>query len=132
MQGPKLNRLLPHLRNKLVAGVFAAIPIVICVYVAVWVETNTRVLTEPLGFHFPGLGFLLVLAGLYLLGLAVTSVLGRLFLHLLDRLLAKVPGLNLLVRAWKDVLVVSPEKSGMFHQAVLVPLTADRFQLGFT
>jgi uncharacterized membrane protein len=127
-----LNTLLAHLRNKLLAGIFAAIPIVICVYLARWVETNTRMLTQPLGFHFPGLGVLIVLVALYLLGFIVTSFLGRYLLRQVDRLLALVPGLNLLIQAWKDVLVVSPGKSGMYNQVVLVPQEGQQFQLGFT
>jgi len=127
-----VNRVIAHIRNKLIAGVFAAIPLVICVYVAIWVESHTKVLTEPLGFHFPGLGFIIVLVGVYLLGVAVTSYLGRFFLKLLDWVVGKVPGLKVVAKAWKDVLVVSPEKSGMYHQAVLVPVEGNNHQLGFT
>jgi uncharacterized membrane protein len=127
-----VSTIFSHIRNKLVAGVFAAIPLVICIYVAMWLETHTKVLTAPLGFHFPGLGFLIVLVGVYLLGVAVTSYLGRFSLKLLDWAVGKVPGLKIVAKVWKDVLVVSPEKSGMFHQAVLVPVEGNNHQVGFT
>jgi uncharacterized membrane protein len=127
-----MGTLLTHLRNKFVAGALAAIPIAIVVYVIVWAEQSTRVLAEPLGYHVPGLGLLIAVVGVYLLGLCVTSFVGTLILRLVNVLLQRVPGVNLLYRAWKDVLVVPPDQHGVFHQVVLVPVTPDCAQLGFT
>jgi uncharacterized membrane protein len=124
--------LLDHLRNKLVAGVFAAVPIVVVAYAAYWIEANTRAVAAPLGYNVPGLGVLIVLVGVYLLGVLVTSVLGRLLFGLANAFFKRVPGLRLLYQAWKDLLVVSPEQAGMFHQAVLVPVGEGRAQVGFT
>jgi uncharacterized membrane protein len=123
---------LAHLRNKLLAGLFSLIPIAIAVYAALWIEDHTKVLTTPLGIHFPGLGFLIAVVGLYVLGLLITSFVGRLVLRLMNEVLRKVPGVNLLYQAWKDVLVVSPDKTGTFHQVVLVPMGGQCAQLGFT
>jgi uncharacterized membrane protein len=105
---------------------------VIVVYAAVWIEQNTRLLAEPLGLRVPGLGILIAVAAVYLLGLGVTSFLGRFALRLIDRILQKVPGLSLLYRAWKDVLVVPPDKAGTFHEVVLVPNQMGGAQVGFT
>ena len=127
-----MENLLAHLRNKFLAGVVAALPLAILAYGAWWIETNTKALTAPLGFHFPGLGVVLALAGVYLLGVAVTSFLGRWSLRLANWLLERAPGLNVLYRAWRDVLVMPPDKDGMFHQAVLAPVDASLHQLGFT
>jgi len=128
-----MNALRIHLRNKFLAGGLAAGPLVILALAARWLEENTKLLTQPLGFHFPGLGVLLALAGVYLLGLVVTSLVGRFFLRLLDSLLQRVPGLNLLYRAWKDILVLPVGKTGVFHRVVLVPAAEGRgVQLGFT
>jgi uncharacterized membrane protein len=121
-----------HLRAKFLAGVLAAVPIGIVVWGAILVEQYTRLLVEPLGLHVPGLGILIAVVGVYLLGLAVTSFLGRFALRLTDRILQKVPGLSLLYRAWKDVLVVPPDKAGTFHEVVLVPNQAGGAQVGFT
>jgi len=123
---------LAHLRNKFVAGAFAAIPIVIVIYVIVWAEQNTRALGEPFGLRFPGLGLAIAIAGVYLLGLCVTSFVGVLLLRLVNVLMQRIPGVNLLYRAWKDVLVVPPDQHGVFHQVVLVPISRDLAQLGFT
>lgn len=122
--------LLAHLRDKLLAGAFAAVPVLVLVFVGYWIETNTRLAADTIGLHFPGLGFLIVMVGCYLLGLAVTSFLGQFFLSLGDRLIQMIPGLNQIYRIWKDVLVV-PDK-GMFHQVVVVPEVGQSGQIGFT
>jgi uncharacterized membrane protein len=121
-----------HLREKFLAGVLAAVPIVIVVWAAVTIEQNTQFLATKLNLQVPGLGILIAVVGIYLLGLAVTSFLGRFALRLADHILQKVPGLSLLYRAWKDVLVVPPDKAGTFHEVVLVPNQAGGAQVGFT
>lgn len=93
----------------------------VVVWGALLVEQYTRPLAQRVGLDFPGLGVRFAVVGVYLLGLAVTSFLGRLALRLADRLPQKVPGLSLLYREWKDVLVVPPDKAETFHQVVLVP-----------
>ena len=85
-----------HRRDKLLAGALAAVPVVVVVWGALLVEQYTRPLAQQVGLDFPGLGVLLAVVGVYLLGLAVTSFLGRFALRLADRLLQKVPGLSLL------------------------------------
>jgi uncharacterized membrane protein len=122
-----------HLRNKFLAGGLAAGPIVILVLAVAWLEEHTRPLTQPLGYHFPGLGILLAIAAVYLLGVLVTSLFGTFALGLADRALQGVPGLNQVYRAWKEILVLPLDKAGTFHQAVLVPIEQGQaYQLGFT
>jgi uncharacterized membrane protein len=127
-----MTGLLTHLRNKLLAGVLSVIPIVIVVYLAVFLEEHTKVLAVPLGVQFPGLGVIIAIVGIYFLGLLVTSFLGQMVLGWVNMLLLKVPGLNLVYRAWKDILVAPPDKTGMFHQAVLIHTGVGQAQLGFT
>src|SRR5262245_33291332 len=64
-----MGTLLTHVRNKVVAGAFAAIPIAIVVYLIVFAEQSTRVLAEPLGYNVPGLGLLIAVVGVLVLGL---------------------------------------------------------------
>ena len=122
-----------HLHDKLLAGLLAAVPLVVVFGAASSLEAHTEPLARPLGLHFPGLGFVLALVLIYLLGLAVTSFFGRITLRAADRLLRQVPGLSRLYRTWRDVLIVSPKQGGVFHQVVLVgsPSGAGA-QLGFT
>jgi uncharacterized membrane protein len=127
-----MNWIKMHLHDKLLAGLLAAVPLVVVFGAASSLEAHTEPLAKPLGVHFPGLGFVLALVLIYLLGLVVTSFLGRLVLHLADRFLCHLPGVSLLYRAWKDVMLISPEEGGMFHQVVLVGNPVVGAQLGFT
>jgi uncharacterized membrane protein len=123
---------LKHLRNKLLTGLLAAVPVIVVVYGAYLIETYTAPLTTPLGYHFPGLGFLIALVVLYVLGLLVTSILGHLGLRLLDRVLERIPGFKLLYHAWKDIVLLPADKSSIFHNVVLVPRADGKTaQIGF-
>jgi uncharacterized membrane protein len=127
-----MNRLGTHLRNKLLAGAVTAAPIAILVFGAVWLEQHTQPLTQWMGLpHFPGLGVLVGIVGVYLLGIAATSLVGGLVARWLDYLLQRIPGLNFLYRAWKDVLVLPVGKAGIYHLVVLVPSRGGT-QIGFT
>ncbi len=121
-----------HLRNKLLAGALAAGPIVALIWGAIWLEEHAKPLAGPLGVYFPGLGTLLAVLGVYLLGLIITSLLGKLLLRLVERVLLRIPGLNHLYRAWKDVVGTPTSKQGVFDQVVLVPTSEGKgAQLGF-
>jgi uncharacterized membrane protein len=123
-----------HLRNKLLAGVLAAIPLGVLVYGFSWIESHTQPLLEPyLGVRVPGLPVLVALLGVYLLGVVVTSFVGGLALRLLDHVLERLPGFRLLYNAWKDVVLLPKDRPGTFHQVVLVPQAgAGTLALGFT
>jgi uncharacterized membrane protein len=122
-----------HLRNKFLAGIVAAAPIVVLVLGILWIEEHTRPLAEWIGYPYPGLGIVLALAGVYLLGVVVTSLFGRVILGGFDHVLRRVPGLKLLYQAWKDVLIVSTGKKDIYSQVVLVPMPEGAgVQLGFT
>ena len=127
-----MNRVATHLRNKFVAGAISIIPIAIVVAAAFYIESYSKKIAEPLGLKFPGLGVLIAIVAVYLIGVIVTSFLGQIVLGWLNYLLLKVPGLNMIYRVWKDVLVSPPNKNGIFHQAVLVPVWQNQVQLGFT
>src|SRR6478672_10713346 len=101
-----------HLRNKMLAGALAAVPIAVVIFAAIWLERQTKPLTEMLGLpRFPGLGILLGLVAIYLLGVAATSLIGNALARAADYLLLRIPGLNLVYRTWKDVLVLPAGKT---------------------
>jgi uncharacterized membrane protein len=129
-----MNKLGTHLRNKLLAGAVTALPIAIVVIGAVWLEQHTQPLAELVRLpHFPGLGLLVGLATVYVLGIVATSLVGSLMARWIDYLLQRIPGLNLLYRAWKQVLVLPPGKASIYHQVVLVPSRGGQgSQIGFT
>src|SRR4026209_2137797 len=110
-----------HLRNKLVAGLLPAIPVASTIFVVWYVDGKSR---ELLHIHTPIVGIVLALAAIYLLGVFVTSVIGRFLLATTDSVLRRVPGLSSLYRSWKQVALA--EQSGIFSHVVLVPDDAGR------
>lgn len=127
-----MTSLLEHFRNKFVAGALAAVPVAIVVYAGWWIETNTRAVGAAAGWNVPGLGVLIVLVGVYLLGLLVTSIIGRFVFGLLNAVLKRVPGLGILYQSWKDLLVTPPDQKGLYSKAVIVSVGEGRSQIGFT
>ncbi|MGH7797886.1 MAG: DUF502 domain-containing protein [Candidatus Binatia bacterium] len=75
----------------------------------------------PDRFYFPGEGLLLVIALLYLLGLMLTSVVGRWIWDSLDCALSRLPGLGMLYRTLKQILGFDAGEGALFQQVVLVP-----------
>jgi uncharacterized membrane protein len=121
-----------HLRSTFLAGVFAAVPIVVT-GVAVWyADAHTRVLSRRLfGLDAPLLGVLIALAAIYVLGLGVTSIVGRSVLRAADWILIRVPLLKPVYQAWKQVVLAPGE--GIFAKVVLIVDESARMDvLGFT
>src|SRR5262245_5593925 len=109
-----MNKLGTHVRNKLLAGALALVPILVVVIGALWLEQQTQPLTRVLRLpHVPGLGVLIALVGVYVLGVVVTSLVGAVIVRAVDYLLRRIPGLNLLYQAWKDILILPPGKTGV-------------------
>ena len=124
-----MGRLQSHVRNKLVAGTLAAIPVAVTAFVIWYVDSKSR---ELLHVHTPFVGIAIAIGVIYLLGLFVTSVVGQFLLRVFDRMLRRVPGLRDLYRSWKHV-ALSDTQAGIFAHVVLVPDDAGRgCVLGFT
>jgi uncharacterized membrane protein len=119
-----------HLKNKLAAGLIAAIPVTITLVLVFYVDGMVqRVVRLP----YPFLGILLSLAVIYGLGVFVTSLVGRFFLRTFDRLLERIPGLRDLYRTWKQLLVTPNLDSGMFAKVLLLPDESGQYHLlGFS
>jgi uncharacterized membrane protein len=127
-----MGRLQTHIRNKLVAGALAAVPVAVTFFVLWYVDSKARAL---LHLQMPLVGIVVALGVIYLFGLFVTSVLGRALLSATDWILRHVPGLGDLYRSWKQVAISDPQDGvfGMFAHVVLVPDEAGRgCVLGFT
>jgi len=113
-----VGRLQVHVRNKLEAGALAAIPLVITAFILWYVDTKARAL---FGAEYPGLGIGITLVLVYLLGLFVSSVLGKFVIGLADGLLRRIPGLSALYSSWKQIAVTTGGHEGIFAHVVLVP-----------
>src|SRR5499427_9387833 len=118
-----------HLRNKLVAGALAAIPVIVTIFILWYVDSKAR---DVLHVHTPVVGIAITIVAIYLLGVFVTSVVGQFLLRAFDRVIRRVPGLRDLYRSWKQVALTDTQV-GIFAHVVLVPDDAGRgCVLGFT
>jgi uncharacterized membrane protein len=121
-----------HLRSTFLAGVFAAVPIVVTGVAVCYADSQTRVISKRLfGLDAPLLGIAIALAAIYLLGLAVTSIVGRWVLRAADWVLIRVPLLKPVYQAWKQVVLAPGE--GIFAKVVLIRDESGQMDvLGFT
>src|SRR5450631_4196706 len=114
-----------HLRNKFVAGVLAAIPVAVTFFILWYVDSKA----------VPFLGIAVALGAIYVLGLFVTSLVGKFLIGITDWILGHVPGLRDLYRAWKQVALTDTQDGGfgIFGRVVLVPDEEGRgMVIGFT
>jgi uncharacterized membrane protein len=113
-----MGRIQTHVRNKLAVGALAAIPVAVTAFILWYLDAKARALFD---IRYPVLGLVVTLGGLYVLGLFITSLIGRWILTGADVLLAHIPGLRDLYQSWKQ-MAFSPEgDEGIFARVVLVP-----------
>jgi uncharacterized membrane protein len=125
-----MGRIAKHAKSKLVAGLLAAIPITITLVLVFYVDDMVR---RVVRLPYPFVGILLSVGVLYVLGVFVTSLVGRFFLRTFDRLLERIPGLRDLYRTWKQLLVAPDIESGMFSKVLFLPdESGQHYLLGFS
>lgn len=100
------------------AGIFAAIPIGVTAFVIIYAND---IASRIFHINIPGVGIVLAVVALYLLGLIVTSVLGKIIINRLDRLFGRMPMLKEVYQAWKHILVTPGGSEGIFAKVVLIP-----------
>lgn len=123
-----------HLRNTLLAGIFAAIPIAVTVFIIWWIDSKTRAISRFV-FHndLPFVGVLIAIVVIYIVGLIATSVLGKYALRLVDKTLSRVPLLRELYMGWKQISFTPGGGEGIFARVALVPdESGETLLLGFT
>jgi len=113
-----MGRIQVHFRNKLVAGVLAAIPVAVTGFILWFVDSKARALFEV---DYPFVGILIAILVIYLLGLFVTSLFGQFLLGITDSLIRRIPGLRDLYRSWKQVALTTDAHEGIFARVVLIP-----------
>ncbi len=117
-----MSTVLKHFSRCIIAGIIAILPIGGTILFVVYVESELA--DSWIGkqdFYFPGMAILACGVFLYLLGLVVSSVLGKWIISLLDRLLRSLPALGRLYSTLKQILGYSEGgEDALFRRAVLV------------
>lgn len=76
---------------------------------------------EYIGYHIPGLGFVLALLSIFLIGLLTKNIIGKRLVFLGEKIVEKIPFVNSLYNGAKQVIeAVASSKAGAFRQVVLV------------
>ena len=115
-----------HIKTYILRGLLAIVPLALCFFSVRILYTTidrrfTPMVEKIVGFTFPGLGILLVLATLYVLGVVTTNVVGRQFFGTIERIANRIPLIKTIYQLGRQLAVTLslPEKQ-VFKRAVLV------------
>jgi len=117
-----MSSLTRHISRAFIAGIIALLPIGGLVFTIIWMESTIADswLAEQV-WYFPGMGIIIVAAVIYLIGVTVSTFLGRWFWRAIDRLLDRLPALGTLYRTLKQIVGYGEGRDGMFLGVVMVP-----------
>lgn len=111
-----------HLSRCILAGLVALLPIGGFVFTVIYLESS--IAGSWLAKHewyFPGLGLLATTVGIYLIGLTVSTFVGRWAWSKLDLVLDSLPMLGRLYQTLKQIVGYSEGRDAIFQRVVLVP-----------
>jgi uncharacterized membrane protein len=127
-----------RLRNIMLAGLVALLPLYLTVTLLIWLFQTVDAFFQPLfgrllGLEVYGLGVLATVLVVFVTGLVVSSVSGALLVDWMDRLLERVPLVKGLYRSIKRVVdSFNPSNPSGFKEFVLVrSLGGDGYNGGF-
>lgn len=111
-----------HITRCFLAGIVALLPIGGLVLTVIWLEStisSSFLASQP--WYFPGLGMVATAAGIYLIGLTVSTFIGRWAWKRIDLLFDSLPALGRLYQTLKQIVGYGEGKDALFQQVVLVP-----------
>ena len=123
-----MKKFFNHLRIYIFRGLWAIIPIFLCVMAInlLYVLIDKKVMALIDKFvnirQIPGLGLLLVLVCLYLIGMVVSNVIGRRFFSFIENLSRKIPIIKVIYQVGRQVSDSLSDEEGKqaFKKVVLV------------
>jgi len=110
-----------HVSRCFLAGLVALLPIGGFVFTVVYLEATIAgswLAKQP--FYFPGLGLLATAGAIYLIGLTVSTFLGRWLWKGVDQLFDSLPALGRLYQTLKQIIGYGEGKDAIFHRVVLI------------
>jgi uncharacterized membrane protein len=110
-----------HFTQCFLAGMVAILPIGGLILILYKLDGAIDPMLKNLGLpDFPGRGLLAGIIVIYLLGLTVTTFIGRWAWGLMDKILSHVPGLALLYNTLKQILGYGSGKDALFIRVVFI------------
>jgi uncharacterized membrane protein len=111
-----------HITRCFLAGIVALLPIGGFVATVVYLEAaiaGSWLARQP--WYYPGFGLLATAGGIYLIGLTVSTFLGRWLWKRIDLLFDNLPALGRLYQTLKQIVGYGEGKDAIFRSVVLVP-----------
>jgi uncharacterized membrane protein len=132
------SRWLRHTRNMFIAGIVAAIPLLVTYLIFRWLFEALDGIFQPIIIFFigrplPGVGLVAVVLLVYIFGVITTNVVGRRIIHGLDAVMSRTPVVQYVYTASKQVVdAVRGLRQVPFRRVVVVefPKTG-MYSLGF-
>ncbi len=110
-----------HISRCFLAGIVALLPIGGFVFTVVYLEATIAgswLAKQP--YYFPGLGLLATAAAIYLIGLTVSTFLGRWLWQRVDLLFDSLPALGRLYQTLKQIIGYGEGKDAIFQRVILI------------
>jgi len=112
-------------RNKFLAGILALIPIAVTVYIiklfiGFFDSMAAPAIEKALGYHFPGLGFVVSILVILLLGILVTNILGKRLFHFFENWLSYIPLVRTIYKTSKQILSAFSFSTTGFERVVFL------------
>ena len=102
-----MNSITQNFRSKLFAGVATLLPLYLTFFVIKFLFVTLEEMSDPLlkrfNLEIPGLGIFLTVVLIYILGFLVTNFLGRKIFNLGERIVKKVPIVNIIYTTLKQI-----------------------------
>lgn len=113
------------LRKYFFTGLLVLLPLIITIYILVFAFNFIDSILKDLilllfGRHIPGLGFLLVIALIFLAGLFGTNVVGKKLISLGERILQHIPFVKSIYTAIKQVIETFSPQQASFQGVVML------------
>ena len=91
------------------------------------------IIKRVFGFSIPGLGFLLLVAFVYLIGMITTNIIGKSLIHLGESILNRIPFVKNIYQGAKQLMhTISMSKTMGFKRVILIEYPRkDLFAVGF-
>lgn len=116
------HRIARHITRCALAGTIALLPIVGLLLTVTWMEgTLAESWLARQAWYVPGLGIVVAAAAVYLIGLCVSTVIGRWALTRVDGALQGVPALGRMYATFKQIAGYDTTGHALFRGVVLIP-----------
>lgn len=127
----KTHSLKEKITSSFFRGLLIVVPPVITIFVMTWLfEFTERHIGTILPFKFPGVALIIVLLGIWLVGVLSGNFLSRKIIEIFDAIIGKIPVVKFIYGSVKQVSKALFDSDSAFKNVVLVPYQSS-YVLGF-